>query len=409
MRTNSKSNHKYILICILVASASIQWILRPSIFVGPDTPKFLEIAQKQLQGNFWFNPSAFDGNYWSIGYPTFLAALKATVGTSTNVLQVTHIGLGLILVLLTWLISLSLGSKVNIIATCLVAFNPALWALAALGGYEVLLGVVLVGATFLTWQLFMPIWWPTVERSTLYQMALVLTSGVFLGVAVMIQSKSFILVLVFAIYWFRRSWPTAILGILGVFLVLFPWSLRNLLVLGSISPFNTNGPINVWIGNNPNQLTGGFMEPPVLPEGSGGFVDSAIKFTLSQPEFAAQLLLRKIVRLVEPMYFYFGDRQPSMFQLSLHAATMLIGGLVLVGFLLYVVGRIWLSSPPLPPIGFLAAIVAMFYAINLPFIAESRFMAPLLPLAVIIAVATFLSLLRKISAQRSSSSPNSSK
>jgi len=82
---------------------------------------------------------------------------------------------------------------------------------------------------------------------------------------------------------------------------------------------------------------------------------------------------------------------------------------VLVGFLLYVVGRIWLSSPPLPPIGFLAAIVAMFYAINLPFIAESRFMAPLLPLAVIIAVATFLSLLRKISAQRSSSSPNSSK
>jgi hypothetical protein len=397
---NSKSNHKYILISILVASAAIQWILRPSIFVGPDTPKFLEIAQKQLQGNFWFNPSAFDGNYWSIGYPTFLAALKATVGTSTNTLQITHIVLGLILVLLTWLISSSLDSKVKIIATCLVAFNPALWALASLGGYEVLLGVVLVSATFLTWQLFMPIWWPTVERATLYRMALVLTSGVFLGIAVMIQSKSFILVLIFAIYWFRRSWLTAILGILGVLLVLLPWGLRNLLVLGSISPFNTNGPINVWIGNNPNQLTGGFMEPPVLPEGSGGFIDSAIKFTLSQPEFAAQLLLRKIVRLVEPMYFYFGDRQPSALQLSFHAIVLLIGIFILVGFLLYIAGRIWLSSPPLPPLGLIASTVAMFYLVNLPFIAESRFVAPLLPLATIISVSTFSSLLGRTNFRR---------
>lgn len=34
-----------------------------------------------------------------------------------------------------------------------------MWAIAALAGYEVLLGVVLVSATFFTWQIVMPIEW----------------------------------------------------------------------------------------------------------------------------------------------------------------------------------------------------------------------------------------------------------
>jgi len=49
MRT---STHKYILLLILLLSASIQWVLRPFEFVGHDFPKFFEIASKQLQGNF---------------------------------------------------------------------------------------------------------------------------------------------------------------------------------------------------------------------------------------------------------------------------------------------------------------------------------------------------------------------
>ena len=81
------------------------------------------------------------------------------VGTATNVLQATHISLGLILIVLTWLISSSLNSRVKIITIFLVAFNPSMWAMAALAGYEVLLGVVLVSATLFTWQIFMPIEW----------------------------------------------------------------------------------------------------------------------------------------------------------------------------------------------------------------------------------------------------------
>jgi len=108
-------------------------MLRLEKFVGPDTRKFVEIASKQLETGFWQDPPVFDGNYWSIRYPTFLALLKRTVGTSTESLQIAHILLGLVLVLLTWLISARLGPLIQVVATCLVAFNPSFWGLSALG------------------------------------------------------------------------------------------------------------------------------------------------------------------------------------------------------------------------------------------------------------------------------------
>jgi len=359
------------------------------------SPSFSKSPPNNYKEIFWFNPSAFDGNYWSVGYTTFLAAIKAMVGTATNVLQATHIGLGLILIVLTWLISSSLNSRVKIIATCLVAFNSRVgdgsfgWIRSSFGRCPRERHVIHLADLHANRVAQVR------EGVARLQKTVVLTSGLFLGIAVMIQSKAFILVLVFAIYWFRSSLRVAISGISGVLLVLLPWSIRNFFVLGSINPFNSNGPVNFWIGNNPDQTTGGFMDPPILPDGSGCFVDSAIKFTVSQPEFAVQLLLRKRVRLVEPMYFYFGDRQPSIFQWSLHVVTIFLGGAILLGFVFYLVGRVWVFSPPMPPLGLIAAIVVMFYLVNLPFIAESRFVAPLLPLTTIVAVSAFLTLLER--------------
>ena len=55
----------------------------PQELIGPDTWKYLQIAGKQVQGNFWFDPSAFDHNYWPIGYPTFLAIQFEVFGEDT--------------------------------------------------------------------------------------------------------------------------------------------------------------------------------------------------------------------------------------------------------------------------------------------------------------------------------------
>ena len=48
---------------------------------------------------------------------------------------------------------------------------------------------------------------------------------------------------------------------------------------------------------------GGFMELPTLPDSAGIFIEAPIRFSLSQPEFAFQLLIRKIGRLSEPLFF----------------------------------------------------------------------------------------------------------
>lgn len=50
----------------------------------------------------------------------------------------------------------------------------------------------------------------------------------------------------------------------------------QLFVLGSFNLFDSNGPVNFRIGNNPDQTSGGFMESLILPDGSGGVVDSAV-------------------------------------------------------------------------------------------------------------------------------------
>ena len=400
MRIVSRNKRNASLLFILISSGLIQWILRPEKFAGPDTPKFLEIASKQLESGFWLDPSAFDGNYWSIGYPTFLALLKRTVGISTETLQLTHIFLGLVLVLLTWLISARLGPLIQVVATCLVAFNPNFWGLSALGGYEVLLGVLIVGGTFLT-QLYSNLVGEDAQCGQYrVKILLVLLSGILLGLAVMVQSKSFIIFIVFAFWWARTSIRSLAVGTVGLLIVLLPWSIRNHFVLGTGSPFNSNGPINMWIGNNPGQSTGGFMEPPPLPTGSSDFVQGAFIFTVSQPELAFQLLIRKIGRLMEPLFFYIGNGEPSRLQWAVHVTAILLTILVVAGFALYLVGRVWLSSPPLPPVGFLAATVVAFFTVNLPFIAEARFMSPVIPLTTVIAVSTLSALIEVRMRQR---------
>jgi len=208
----------------------------------------------------------------------------------------------------------------------------------------------------------------------------------------MVQSKSFILFVIFAFWWASTSVRTLAVGTVGVLAVLLPGSVRNHFVLGTGNPFNTNGPINMWIGNNPDQTTCGFMEPVPLPTGAGSFTDAAIQFTLSQPEFGFQLLIRKVGRLVEPLFFYFGQGEPSILQSAVHVSTITLGALTLMRFVLYLVGRIWLSSPPLPLAGFLAAIVVAFLVVNLPLIAEARFVSPvqlLTTLVAVSAIATF--------------------
>ena len=105
------------------------------------------------------------------------------------------------------------------------------------------------------------------------------------------------------------------------------------------------------------------------------------------------MLIRKTGRLLEPMFFYFGNGEANVFQAGLHVVAIVFSVFTFLGFTLYLIGRLWLLSPPLPPIGFLAAVVVTFFVVHLPFIAEARFMSPVIPLTTVIAVSTLSTLI----------------
>ena len=62
--------------------------------------------------------------------------------------------------------------------------------------------------------------------------------------------------------------------------------------------------MNMGIGNNPQQLTGGFMEPPALLVGPIGPLDiyasNAVNWWINQPSDLFSLLLRTASRLLAP-------------------------------------------------------------------------------------------------------------
>ena len=101
--------------------------------------------------------------------------------------------------------------------------------------------------------------------------------------------------------WGRKS---RILIIVSALTLPIFWAFRNLLITGTPNPISGNGSINMWIGNNPQQLTGGFMEPPALPIGPMGPLDiyasNALHWWISQPSDAFSLLLRKVSLLLAP-------------------------------------------------------------------------------------------------------------
>jgi hypothetical protein len=95
----------------------------------------------------------------------------------------------------------------------------------------------------------------------------VLVAGLVLGLAALVREMGLVLAglmaLVVGIWVWRaghRPRGMALAGtmLLGATLVILPWSVRNYSIFGQVVPIALNGPINLYIGNNP-EATGVFL------------------------------------------------------------------------------------------------------------------------------------------------------
>ena len=392
----SDVDERFWVLGVVVLAVFVNVALRPSRFVGPDAVTFVALANNMSGPGFWTEPNAFagdfSGNFWSVGYPLFVGGLLRLGGGSLDVVQAVQVILGSTLAVLAWLLARHLGRRVRLAVLVVVAFSPPVMAMSHSLGYEVLLSWLLVASLALLWGYGGA---PPIHNSWRAWIAAFL-SGLLVAGAILVQSKSIAVLPV--LFWLVWKWglSSRLAFVGGLAAPVIPWMVRNTLVLGNPSPFSSNGPYNFWLANNPAATTGGYFEGTARPLGDS-FVASAMDFLVSQPEAAVALLLRRMVRLLEPIFIYPELDIPPIALICIHYGSAVLALAIVVGFVLYIAGRVWVSHPPLPRVGALAAFVALFYVAHLPFIAEARFMAPVLPVTAVVAVSTLACLRRNTS------------
>ena len=309
-----------------------------------------------------------------------------------HVVQYVQILLDLTLAPLAWLITRHISIPVRLVTFTAVALSPSvIWA-GQNAGYEVLLSFLLCLSLACIWGRGGA---PSGNRYWLGGLACTI-SGLAFGSAFLVQNKVIILLpisILLALRWGRWN-----LGAFCALALLAPaaWAIRNIAVAGTFSPMTRNASMNLWIGNNPLQTTGGFMEPPPVSiepiVGMDIYASNALNFFITQTEAAFALILHKAARLVEPVFIY---PSPGVFAWQsalIHWLTIAMSIVVLVLFVAFVFGRLWVRPPVIPEVGPIAAFVLLFVLVHLPFLAEPRFRVPVEPLTIAVAVATLFAL-----------------
>lgn len=386
----STARRRVFLGAMFLIAIVVPIVLAPGDAVGPDIAAYSRIAQDQLsRPDFWSWPQAFDGNFWAMAYPTFLAALLRINGGSLAAVPVIQIVITATLVFVPWLLTRHLGGRTPYLATALVALNPALWWMGNSIGYEFLLAVSLSWSLVLAWLVA-----TNDSANAPWIVVASIASGLLFALALLTQTKSLIVAPVIA-YLLWRSRPGRMWwGAAGAALGLLPWMVRNLVVLGSPSPFTGNAGYNLWVGNNSDAVTGGSMLIAPPTPGGQSQMTAALEFIVSQPERFIDLIWSKAARLLQPVYVYPEILQPGPGRTLLHLMAGLLSVVLAVGLLVFLGARIAqgrsLGPGPIPNMTPMAVFVALFFVAHLPFIAEPRYMASVMPVTAAVAAATWV-------------------
>ena len=188
------------------------------------------------------NPTAF----WPIGYPLFLAAIKAVGGTSPIAVGIVQATLSTVSIWLTYEIARRVVSPGwAVLASAVVAFNPSQIVYASVEGTETLFTLLFLSSLLLLLRV-------TPEKLDRRQLLLI---GVIVGYAMLVRAVALLLpVLFIAFLWWqlpkgKRLIPVAAFAI-GVAVIVSPWLIRNVIVMGTPS-LSTSGGVNFRIGNGP--------------------------------------------------------------------------------------------------------------------------------------------------------------
>jgi tetratricopeptide (TPR) repeat protein len=362
------------------------------------------------------------------GYPYVLAAAYELTGASYVGARIGQFGLGLINCVLAFLLARSLfGRLVGLVAAGLCATS---WALIYFEG-ELQAPVLII--TLILWMLLLLRKWLLDPR-----MLTALGSGLLLGALALVRANALLFIPVGALWiWWagrksklthRRALTHAAVFVISAAAAIAPATIRNAVVADEFVLISTNGPVNLYIGNNPiadgitakipnlEDLTGSsawswFSYPRIVeavaeregrPMGYGEvgsyFTGLAVEWITDHPGEFAKLTLRRAllfwardeisnnkaieVAKRDSIVLRYLPPFPVVLSLALTGVVLLIvdarrrsgaeagGGLV---------NRTSMLGPTLVLVG---SFILVYFLSFVPFLAAGRFRVPLIPLLV---------------------------
>lgn len=247
-------------VLILAFALRLAWALWVPVQPVSD-PSVYDLLAKRLAAGLGYTwPDGSPTAYWPVGTSALYALIYATFGTSSLVVSLANLVLGVALVAATYgLASTQFSRPVSLLAAFLAAIWPTWIAFTTIPSSE------LPGNLFLVTGLACALsrtgqWWLWVIVSTVllvgaaFFRANMLPFIIFVPLLVAIRDRQL-----------ARFIPAGLLAVLVATLLIAPWAIRNQRIFGAIVPISTNLGANLWIGNNPS-ADGGYVDPPATGE-----------------------------------------------------------------------------------------------------------------------------------------------
>ena len=353
---------------------------------GPDAATYLRNSEVFLSISTLLDPAAFDYNYWVAGYSGFLSLFTSLGDWQLVAARMAQVVMALSMAFMAYRLTRYLSEKVATWTFVAVALSPTLLWFSLVIGYEVLLG----------WLIMLSLSLVLLARDSRYERSMVAICGLAFSCALVVQFKVILLLPLLAYLVWARLRGNLLVFFATCALPVGLWMLRNHIALGKPSPWTSNGPINVWIGNNP-AATGGYIDAPPIPAGwPNDFVSAALHFASTQPRDFAELQALKALRFFYPnVPIDFHLSLPTLIDVLLVIAFWLWAVTVAVLFVLFLSLTVWRVSDPVRSLSPLAVATLLIFVSNLPFIVEPRFRVPVDALMISVCVPTLVALMSR--------------
>jgi 4-amino-4-deoxy-L-arabinose transferase-like glycosyltransferase len=260
----------YGIIFIVGIGFRAAWIFANGTHLLSDGATYFGLAGQLLKQGTYLDPRG-DLAYWPPGYPLFLIPFYWFSNSSPIAISIANLLLyGITLVVAVLMARRLAGDLAGRVTALLIAVWPNLILMSGIASKETVLALLLPLALLIAY--------PQSEFDTLRTNNLIryIVAGVVLGFTMLVQ-PSFMLI---PIAFFLTEWLSgnaigkatirALLIIVGMVIVVSPWTIRNAQVLGQIIPVSTNGGDVFYRSNNPlangGYLAKGEVDLSSLPE-----------------------------------------------------------------------------------------------------------------------------------------------